>query len=86
MGRFQAPDPNTTGFDTLKAGLPDSIYVLVEKFDDFKKVGALTLPHSYTLEYSVEGQGHTFIAKWIMKASQWAFNRTYDDRIFIAQK
>jgi hypothetical protein len=85
-GKFQAADGSTSGFDTLRAGLPDSIYVLIEKFDDFKKVGAMTLPHSYTIDYSVEGQGQTFIAKWNMKAIQWAFNRTYDDKIFIAQK
>jgi len=46
----------------------------------------MTLPHDYTLDYSVEGQGHSFIGKWTMKASQWAFNRTYDEAIFIAQK
>jgi hypothetical protein len=85
-GRFQEPDQGTSGFDTLRQGLPDSIYVLIEKFDDFKKIGAMTLPHTYTMDYSVEGQGHAFIAKWTMKAVQWAFNRTYDERIFAAQK
>jgi hypothetical protein len=74
------------GFDVLHQGLPDSIYVLVENFDDFKRVGAMTLPHSYTIYFSVEGQGHTFIGKWTLTAKQWAFNRTYDDRIFVAQK
>ncbi len=91
-GSFQAPGQDTSGFKTLNQGLPDSIYVLVEKFDDFKKVGSAdsplqaTLPLSYTLEYSVEGQGQTFIAKWTMRAAQWAFNKTYDERIFEAQK
>ena len=85
-GRFQAPTQNARGFDTLSGGLPDSIYVLVEKFDDFKKAGQLTLPHSYTMDYSVEGQGQTFIAKWTMRAVQWAFNNTYDGKIFTAQK
>jgi hypothetical protein len=86
-GRFQAPgqDPGV-GFQTLHQGLPDSIYVLVEKFDDFKKVGGLVLPHSYAIYYSVEGQGGSFIAEWTMKAAQWAFNKTYDKRIFEAQK
>ena len=85
QGRFREPD-GQYGFDTLQQGLPDSIYVLVEKFDDFKKVGAMTLPHTYSMDYSLEGQGHTFIAKWTMKAVEWAFNRTYDERIFVAQK
>jgi hypothetical protein len=77
---------DTSGFATLRQGLPDSYYVLTEKFDDFKKVGAMMLPHSYTIDYSVEGQGHSFIAKWTMKAVQWAFNRIYDEKIFVAQK
>lgn len=85
-GRFQVPGQGTGGLETLSGGLPDSIYVLVEKFDDFKKAGELTLPHRYTMDYSVEGQGHTFIAKWTMQAVQWAFNKTYDERIFAAQK
>jgi hypothetical protein len=85
-GNFQAPSLDESGFDTLRGGLPDSIYVLIEKFDDFKKVGAMTLPHSYAIDYSVEGQGHSFIGKWTMKAVQWAFNRAYDERIFVAQK
>jgi hypothetical protein len=77
--------PSAT-FDTLKQGLPDSIYVLTERFDDFKTVSAMTLPHRYTIDYSLEGQGRTFIAKWTMEATQWAFNQTYDERIFAAQK
>jgi hypothetical protein len=83
-GQFQRSEPS--GFETLRGGLPESIYMLVEKFDDFKKVGAMTLPHSYTLDYSLEGQGHAFIAKWTMNVAQWAFNRTLDERIFVAQK
>ena len=93
-GKYQAAgqidlgtDGNSAvGFNTLYRGLPDSIYVLVEKFDDFKKIGAMILPHSYTIDYSVEGQGHTFIGKWTLTADQWVFNRTYDDKIFVAQK
>jgi hypothetical protein len=87
-GSFQAAGSQAVSptVSSLNQGLPDSIYVLVEKFDDFKTVGALTLPHSYTIDYSVEGQGHTFIAKWTVTANQWAFNRTYDDRIFVAKK
>lgn len=85
-GTFQAAGPEGGGFSTLSQGLPDSIYVLVEKFDDFKNVGAMKLPHTYTIDYSVEGQGHTFIAKWTVNAVQWAFNRTYDEKIFQAQK
>ncbi|NLT64985.1 MAG: hypothetical protein GXX84_00110 [Acidobacteria bacterium] len=85
-GRFQAPGQSSGDFDALSGGLPDSIYVLVEQFDDFRKVGELTLPHSYTIDYSVEGQGHSFIAKWTAKAIQWAFNNAYDEKLFVAEK
>jgi hypothetical protein len=85
-GKFQSAGQGTDGFSILHQGLPDSIYMLVEKFNDFKKVGATVLPHSYTISYSVEGQGGSFIAEWAMKADQWGFNRTYDERIYKAQK
>jgi hypothetical protein len=70
----------------LRDGVADSFYLLVENFDDFKKVGEMVLPQNYTIEYSVEGQGRTFVAKWNLKASQWDFNKSYDERIFKAKK
>jgi hypothetical protein len=75
-----------SGKFVLHDGVQDSFYELVEKFDDFKKVGEMVLPQSYTIEYSVEGQGSTFVAKWNLSATQWDFNKTYDERIFKAQK
>jgi hypothetical protein len=81
-----SPGGPSGGRFILREGLPDSIYVLIEKFDDFKKVGDLTLPQSYSIDYSVEGQGHTFVAKWNLKSGQWDLNKAYDERIFKAQK
>jgi hypothetical protein len=81
-----SPGDPSNGRFILREGLPDSIYVLIENFGDFKKAGELMLPHSYSIDYSVEGQGHTFVAKWNVKASQWDFNKAYDERIFKAQK
>jgi hypothetical protein len=43
---------------------------LTEKFENFKKAGELTLPHSYTLR--IEG---TDIATWNIEVSEWIFNR-----------
>jgi hypothetical protein len=81
-----SPGDPSSGRFILREGLPDSIYVFIEKFDEFKKVGDLTLPQSYLIDYSVEGQGHTFVAKWNLRAGQWDFNKDYDERIFKAQK
>lgn len=66
--------------------MPESIYTLIEKFDDFRKVSGMTLPHKYGIEYSVEGQGHAFIGRWTITAEKWIFNRTFDENLFVAQK
>ena len=56
---------------------------LTEKFEDFRKVGNLTLPHSYTLHME-EWQGH--IARWKIEVSDWIFNKPdIDPRIFRAE-
>ncbi|MEJ2245311.1 MAG: hypothetical protein P8Y80_04350 [Acidobacteriota bacterium] len=72
----------------------DSYYLLVEKFDNFKEVKlqdlgggetvTLILPQSYALEYSVEGQGSSFLANWKLIADQWMKNGTLDPTVFKA--
>ncbi len=81
-------DDDTIGYSNLmrRELLPDSIYRLIEKFDNFKKVSGMTLPHKYTMEYSLEGQGHSFIGNWTINATNFIFNRKYQDIIFQAHK
>jgi hypothetical protein len=81
---------------TRDAGILDKIgnsyYLLVEKFDSFKEVKykdsdgsetrSLILPHSYVLEYSVEGQGSSFLAHWNIAADQWMHNGKIDPLVF----
>jgi hypothetical protein len=72
--------------------IEDSYYVLVERFDMFGEVRfkeskgnearSLILPHSYSLEYSVEGQGSTFLAHWRIDADRWALNGNIDSSVF----
>jgi hypothetical protein len=83
---------------TRDAGIQDhlsySYYRLVEKFDNFKEVkfkdpkgsetGSLTLPYSYSLEYSVEGQGSSFLARWNATADQWMQNGNVSASVFKA--
>lgn len=66
----------------------ESIYILTEKFDDFKKIGGLTMPHRYELDYEIEGTAQSgFIANWTLEAQQWGFNmRDLDERLFKAEK
>ena len=80
------------------AGVQDPIaysyYRLIEKFDDFKEVKfkdtkgsetrSLILPHSYVIEYSVEGQGSSFLGLWKMTADQWMQNGKLDSSVFKA--
>jgi hypothetical protein len=86
------------GTVTRNAGITDrlafSYYRLIEKFDDFREVklkdstgnetGSLMLPYNYALEYSVEGQGSTFLGHWNITADQWAHNGKLDPSVFKA--
>ena len=71
----------------------DSIYLLVERFDNFKEVKfgkgseakSMMLPHSYSIQYSNEGHGSTFLANWNVEASQWIQNGKIDASFFRAQ-
>jgi hypothetical protein len=66
---------------------PDSYYTLIEKFEDFKKVNGMILPHRYLIEYSLEGSGQAFIGHWTLTIDKWAYNQaTFDPKIFQAQK
>ncbi len=66
---------------------PDSIYLLVENFDEFYDYSGLMLPSVCNLEFSVEGQGNSIIAQWTMKADAlMVHNGKVRDDFFIAQK
>ncbi|MBN1570871.1 MAG: hypothetical protein JXA73_23725 [Acidobacteria bacterium] len=71
---------------TIQESQADSIYLLVEKFDNFANIGGLVLPQDYSIEYSVEGTGTSFIAKWVVLAEHWMSNRPVDQSFFVAQK
>ena len=72
--------------------IANSYYLLVEKFDNFKavrfmdpdssEINTLTLPHSYTLEYSVEGHGSTFVGNWNLVPKEWMQDGPVDPSFF----
>lgn len=66
----------------------ESFYTLTERFDDFRKVGALTLPYSYTIDYMIDGTNQPgFIAKWKISAIDIGFNTpNIDKNLFKAIK
>lgn len=83
---------------TRNAGILDQVsdshYLLVEKFDNFKDIQfknskgsetkSLILPQNYSLEYSVEGQGSSFLARWNLLADTWVQNGKIDPSVFKA--
>jgi hypothetical protein len=82
---IKAANPN--GIMPIGQAREDSHYTLTEKFADFKKVGGITLPYRYILEYSIDGNGHAFIGHWTFSANNLAFNQlNLDPKIFQAQK
>jgi hypothetical protein len=65
----------------------ESYYTLVEKFEDYKRVGGLMLPHRYLLEYSAEANNTAFIGNWFVNIDKWAFNAPFmDQKLFRAYK
>ena len=57
---------------------------VTETFGDFKTQTGLTLPHSYTINYSVTGQRGTGEIEWKFNIMQVAFNQNLDAKTFDA--
>ncbi len=84
---FIAGEPGQmTQKPTIMDSLADSKYLMVEKFDEFADVGGVVLPLSYSIDYSLEGQGVTFLGKWEIRAEFFTNNGDVDQTFFKAQK
>lgn len=57
-------------------------YKLVEDFSDFQPTGKLMLPHSYTIDLTVELPTKTQTLEWAINFQQFAFNETIDPSVF----
>ena len=76
---FIAGEPGRmTQKPTIMDSLPDSKYLMVEKFDNFADVGGLVLPLDFSIYYSVEGQGLSFIGEWKAVAEYFTSNNEGD--------
>jgi len=60
----------------------DNRFKLVEEFSDFQPTGKLMLPHTYTIELTVELPNRTQTMEWTINLQQFAFNETIDPRVF----
>ena len=53
----------------------DSYYKLLEQFEDFRQVDGLTLPHTYKITLSVEGEP-TILQDWVVSVDEIRHNTT----------
>jgi hypothetical protein len=64
---------------------PEAHYLLLEEYGDFREVDGMTLPHSYSIHYSREGAGSTFMARWTTNVVQWSHNSPINPQYYTAQ-
>lgn len=60
----------------------DNRFKLVEEFSDFQPTGKLMLPHTYTIDLTVELPTRTQMLKWTINFQQFSFNETIDPGVF----
>ncbi len=63
----------------------ETYYVLTEEYGDFLEVDGLMLPQSYSIHYSREGRGGTFMARWTMEALRWLHNGPINPQFYTVQ-
>ncbi len=66
------------------SGQRDTIYQIVERFDDFKQVDGLTLPHGYKIVYTMEGPV-TVLQDWVATIDQVTHNTPVDPKFFVVE-
>jgi len=60
----------------------DSRYKLIEDFSDFQQTGKLMLPHTYTIDLTVELPNRTQTMQWTINLQQFTFNEPIDAKAF----
>ena len=71
---------------TRSTGLDDPEFrnriTLEERFQDFKEVDGLTLPHTYRLSLNLSLAQASFVGHWEMKFNNITHNRAIDSKVF----
>ena len=85
-GRNLDPDENLWAISAQASG--EAYYILTEKFGDFRQVAALTLPHSYEIDYDIAGTAqYGFVGKWKIEVQNVGCNvPNLSPELFNAQK
>jgi hypothetical protein len=60
----------------------DTIYTLSEVFDNFQEAEGLTLPLSFRLDLTIEGQNATIMTHWSFAVTEIAHNQQVDPKSF----
>ncbi|MEK6299894.1 MAG: hypothetical protein AABO41_04165 [Acidobacteriota bacterium] len=60
----------------------ESVYLLSEDFDDFRKVDGLTLPHKCKIQLSVQANASQLLMDWNISLGQIAHNQAIEDNVF----
>jgi hypothetical protein len=59
-----------------------SRYKLIERFSDFRKEGAVTLPHAYKIEYTYDGKTNSIRYVWDLSLQKFVFNQPFAPESF----
>jgi len=76
-----APMGGTPG---ASASMRETRYKLVEDFRDFRKEGGLTLPHTYTIQYSVSKLNNPIVLDWTFTFTRFTFDYPIEEKQFLA--
>ena len=76
-----APMGGTPG---ASASMREMRYKFVENFRDFRTEGGLTLPHTYTIEYSVSKLNNPIALDWTFNLTRFTFDYPIDEKEFLA--
>jgi hypothetical protein len=78
--------PNMGGTITSSVNQQEIRYTIEERFADFKTANGLTLPSTYSIEYTEERQsGRTMVDRWEMTVDQTSDNIGLDPKNFDAK-
>lgn len=61
----------------------ESLTKLIETFADFSVEGGLTLPHTYSMELSLESTNKRYLQSWVFTLGKFVFNKTMSDAEFV---
>jgi len=64
----------------------DNRFKLVEDFSDFQPTGKLMLPHTYTIDLTINLSNRTQTLEWTINLQQFSFNERLDPGVFKGDK